>query len=144
MSASFDYFVGELRCACGAVTAGARSNAQTKLRDHPDLAELGAGAPLELSEASARDAGYAVLRPIDSPKTRILQVWECPACGTPQNWLEVTLRAGRIASVESVALGEALPRANFAMEEDLIVEAASRSGRSSSGMTVEEALGLLA
>lgn len=142
----FDWFVGELTCpSCGAVSAAdGRTNAQTKLHAHPRQHELAAGDELVFDRAGAVDAGYVPLGPEPDRDVRLLQNWECPSCPESWLWLQVTVREGRIHSVESVVLdAEVLASAHYIEEDALVFEAARRADRGSLGMGAEEALRLL-
>lgn len=126
----FDWFVAELDCrACGRRSPPDNTTSvQTKLRESPRQNCLVVGDELAVTPETAEDARYTLLRPPDGPDVRILQHWTCPSCdGFPPQWLEVVVRSGRIASIESVVLDrDALDRAHFIEDESLYLA----SGRS--------------
>lgn len=142
----FDWFVSALSCsACGEVSAAdAGTNAQTKLRARPRQERLCVGAPLQVSIESGLNAGYIAAGPYPGDALRILQGWECPACGSDVNWLRVVVEDGRITAIEAVPMSQAvLADAHLVEEEALLREASRRSGRSTIGMSSSEALSLL-
>jgi hypothetical protein len=127
MGYTLDYFVAPLRCpVCGNVSpADESTNMQTKIRDNPELAYLGVGHPLEIRPEEMAASGYLTIRPPDqSGEIRILQSWECPACGQAFNWAEIVVKDGVIQSIEAVPLDRAtLGRANYISDDSIYVAA---------------------
>ena len=69
MGYTFDYLVGELRCAFCDTVSGAdeRTNMTTRLRDEPGLAFLGVGDMLPVDTERALKADYLLVR---EPRSR--------------------------------------------------------------------------
>lgn len=127
----FDWFVAPLRCrSCGAVSdADGSTDVQTKLHDSPRQNYLGVGAALVVTRRSAEESGYSTLREPGGPEVLILQNWVCRTCKAwPPLWLEVSIRDGRIAGIESVDFEPALKRAHFIEDESLLLYAAGVPG----------------
>jgi len=118
----FDYFVGELKCPiCGNVScADSSTNIQTKIRNTPNFRLLSVGCELNADHDSLMDADYYF---IQSPQGNILELidmWECPSCGSPRNWAQITIREGIIINIISVPLTyEILRGANYIIDEGL-------------------------
>ncbi len=121
MGYSFDFFVGRMECpSCGTVSAADDStNMQTYVRDDPQLAFLGEGAPLEAEAGNLLESGYLLIRaPSPGEAVRILQSWECPSCGAPYHWGEIVVRDGIIERVAAVAMNRAVfERSHFIAAE---------------------------
>jgi hypothetical protein len=100
-----DYFVAPLRCArCGRVSSADRStNMSTHLRIEADNSSLPVGSRLAIDLAHVADSGYLPLAPADGAELRLLETWDCPACGA-LNWAEVKITAGVISTIEAVEL----------------------------------------
>jgi hypothetical protein len=120
----FDYFIGSLKCpVCQNVSrADSSTNMQTKLRNQPSLDELGLGHRLSINQQIAEAAGYLTVRqPNSGEAIHILNTWECPFCGVPYNWAQITVQNERIEEVLAVAKSrEVLLQAHFVSEECLI------------------------
>ncbi|MBF2048763.1 MAG: hypothetical protein IGS54_15620 [Elainella sp. C42_A2020_010] len=120
----FDYFVGSLRCpVCQNISrADSSTNMQTKLCNKPSLDELGVGHKLSINQQIAEAAGYlTVQQPNPDEAIHILNTWECPFCGTPYNWAQITVQNEMIEEVLAVAKSrEVLSQVHFVSEECLI------------------------
>lgn len=124
----FDWFVAELTCRrCGRRSpADNTTSVQTKLREDARQDCLGVGAALTVTPESAEDARYTLLSLPKGPDIRILQHWECPACGDLAQWLQVVVRDGTIASIEPLRFdAAALEAANYVEDETLLFAAAA-------------------
>src|SRR5262245_38146603 len=131
----FDVFVAELRCPnCGRVIPITANTAmQTHLRDDADGAELRVGFefnPHDLTTRSILGSGYALIaEPPPGGPIRLLDVWNCPECGTEQ-WAMIAIENGRIARIEAVVLDRAtLDAANFISETNAELAAERVAGR---------------
>jgi len=139
----FDWFVAELTCAkCGKRSPPDNTTSvQTKLHPSPRQNFLEAGSQLPLTPESAENARYTLLSPPTGPEIRILQNWECPACGDLAQWLEVVICDGRITGIDSVTFGAArLAAAHYIEDESLLFAAASHP--EAPPMLVDRALAL--
>lgn len=124
----FDWFVAELTCSkCGRRSpADNTTSVQTKLREDARQDCLGVGAALTVTPESAEDARYTLVSPPQGPEVRILQHWECPACGDLGQWLQVVVRDGTIASIEGIRFdAAALAAAHYIEDETLLFAAAA-------------------
>ena len=124
----FDWFVAELTCqACGRLSpADNTTSIQTKLRADARQNCLAVGAALAVTRDSAEDARYTMVSAPTGPDVRILQHWECPACGDLAQWLEVIVREGKIVSIEAIRFdAAALKAANYVEDETLLFAAAA-------------------
>jgi len=118
--ATFDYFVGTLKCgACDYGCDDRSSNIQTKLRVRPELADLKVGDKPEVNWHDIGSAGYLqVAESVDADTISILETWECPSCDKPFNWARIEIRNGSIESIHEVDLtSEVLQSANFICED---------------------------
>lgn len=114
--ATFDYFVGLVRCAeCNHVCNDRSSNIQTKLRVRPTLADLKVGDDLDVDWSDVTSAGYLkVAEPVNADTVSLLETWECPSCDKPFNWARIEIVTGRIESIREIDLTfESLQSANF-------------------------------
>jgi hypothetical protein len=113
---SHDVIAARLRCpSCGAANPGDEVRMQVWWTANPENRTLRAGDSTGgLPDPEA--AGYLPLgdRAPGEP-LRILDTWECGACGRPYQWAVTTVDdQDRIVSVEAVELGaEALRTAHF-------------------------------
>lgn len=133
MGYTFDYFVGTLQCpVCGTVSAAdASTNMQTYIRAAPELAYLGVGHPLIIEPEAMADRGYLTIRrPLPGVPIRILQTWECPTCGAPFNWAEITVGAGTIEHIEAVSLTRKVVEKAHYISNEVISVVAELTGRS--------------
>lgn len=123
----FDWFVAELTCRkCGRRSAADNTTSvQTKLREDARQNCLGVGAALTVTPESAEDARYTLLSLPSGPEIRILQHWECPACGDLGQWLEVVVHDGQIASIESIRFDAAVLAAAHYIEDETLLFAAT-------------------
>lgn len=139
----FDWFVAELTCRrCGRRSpADNTTSVQTKLREDARQNCLGVGSALSVTPASAEDARYTLISEPAGPEVRILQHWECPGCGDLGQWLEVVVRDGRIAAIESVRFdAAALASAHYIEDETLLFAATAHPD--APPMLVDRALAL--
>lgn len=132
MSAGFDFFVGFLKCpVCGRVSAADSStNMQTYIRDEPELANLGVGQHIDIDPAAMQEKHYWAIQPIVSDKPiKLLEVWDCPFCGHPANWAEITILDGTIVSVEAVPLNRTIFEDAHFISDECISEASDLTGK---------------
>lgn len=118
--ATFDYFVGSVKCTvCGHTCSDRSSNMQTKLKVRPSLSDLRVGDCLDLNWSDLCSAGYIEISvPVRADTLTILEPWECPDCGKSYNWAMVEITDGRIQSIHEIALSaESLQKANYISEE---------------------------
>src|SRR5689334_3580846 len=125
---AFDVFIAPLRCLdCGAVVED--GEIQTHIRGAlADGSTLGIGTELDAADLE-RDhlarAGYALVNEPDAgAPVRLLDVWNCPQCGTEQ-WAMIEIADGKIRKIEAVALNrKVLDSANYISEEnaDLVAQ----------------------
>jgi hypothetical protein len=141
MAFKFDYFVAPLRCAaCGAVALADHSTGmQTAIRDEPRMAYLGVGHALDVRPEAVADRGYLTVQaPPGGGPYRILQRWDCPACGSVHNWAEVVVSDGVIASIAAVVLDRpTLERCHF-LDEEAKGVAAAMAGREYTDLTYDD------
>ncbi|WP_141594507.1 hypothetical protein [Myxococcus sp. AB056] len=108
MTNSYDYFAGKLKCiACGETTSiDSPTNIQTYISDKPEGRVLSEGDAVQVDvrriENDEYDGYFTVTPPTEQEPVRILQAWDCPACGSPLNWAEIVLGDGVIHSIVSV------------------------------------------
>lgn len=106
----FDYFVAAMRCGvCGQMSpADSSTNMQTHLRDDADHRELAVGFlldPMEVRPQDIASSGYPQVAPQPADGTfALLETWECPACGAPDQWARIEVRDGVITAIDAVAL----------------------------------------
>lgn len=121
----FDYFVGNLLCPVCEVVSDADhlTNIHTNIRKKPQFAYLGVGHPLEIDLEEMKDSGYLLIQmPKLNEAIRILQIWECPSCGNPYNWVKIVVFEEIIAEITNVPLNrEVLENAHF-ISDDCIDE----------------------
>lgn len=104
---SYDYFAATLKCLeCGEVShADTSTNMQTYLQDPGSHSVLRVGASLALEPSRVCHSeydGYFYSGAALTNTIRILQSWECPACGSAPNWAQIEVVDGQIARIESV------------------------------------------
>jgi len=119
--ASFDYFVGNLRCSkCGSISrADLSTNMQTKLSLTPKLTELGVGQRVYADWRDLCAAGYVcITRPLIEDSLVLLDLWECPVCFTPFNWAKIIIEHSIIRVIESVDLTAAIVESANYISED--------------------------
>lgn len=92
---------------------------QTKIRLHPELAELRIGDQLAVNWQEIPEAGYlAVYSPEKADAITILETWECPSCDKPFNWARIKIENGRIKSIHETELTTAtLLESNYISDE---------------------------
>jgi hypothetical protein len=135
MAYSYDFFVAPLTCPqCGATSpADESTNMQTYLRDNPSRALLGVGDALPLDVDRIRRDDYEGYRAIRAPDggepIRILQSWECPACGGALNWAEIEVRDGKIRGIHAVPLDRAHFERSHLIANDVISVASALTGK---------------
>jgi len=114
---TLDYLVAQMCCpCCGHVSpADFTTEMQTRLREAPQLADIGVGDELPTCPVRAAACGYIVLRESGPGEGAVLlHTWGSPACGTPFQWAAVVVRDGKIASIEPTQLTrQAIERANY-------------------------------
>jgi rubredoxin len=129
----YDFFVGTLLCpVCGAYAPrDSSTNMQTKIRDEPDLVDLGVGDPLIIDPETVEQRGYLVVRqPALDEAIYMLDTWECPNCGFPYNWAEIVVQDNLIQDVFAVPLDKAtLEGANY-ISTECISTVTALTGRS--------------
>ena len=129
----YDWFVAKLRCPeCGTTSAAtSATNMQTHLRDDADSSELGVGAhldPLDVRPDDILNSGYQLVsRPQPGQPIRLLEVWNCPACGHANNWAMISIDVSddaTIEGIEAVRLDRAnLDKAHFISDSCMFVAA---------------------
>ena len=109
--ARFDWFVGDLECPhCRAISPrDASTEMHTYLRDLADEyapeACLGVGDSLDEIDTGEFQWSYRTIQEPDvSEEIRILQGWRCRSCSAGDNWAEIVIRGGVIASVSATPL----------------------------------------
>ena len=118
---TFDYFVGKLSCPkCSAISlCNSSTNIQTKLTNNPGMKEytIGSLVPILWDEISI--SGYLEISQPENPRDMIiLEVWECPTCDSPYNWVRITIKNSIITQMESVLLNtQSLNSSNYITEE---------------------------
>lgn len=118
--ATFDYFVGPLRCSiCENISSDSSANMQTKLLKYPSLKQLAVGDLIDADWSEVCAAGYLKIADPDRLDTvTILETWECPKCGEPFNWAKISIAEGKIVSIDSIELtAEIIRTANYITEE---------------------------
>ena len=118
--ATFDYFVGLLRCStCGNVGRGTTTNMQTKMSKHPSLKEIGMCNSIDADWSAICEAGYLkIVEPPERDTITILETWDCPKCDKPSNWARIIIMRGKIELVESIVLSaEIVQGANYITED---------------------------
>lgn len=127
----FDWFVASLRCpVCGTVSPNTSvTNMQTHLRDDANGSELAVGTlldPLDVRRDDILNSGYLLVSdPVEGEAIHLLEVWECPSCGSADNWALITISGTEIIEIKEIALNRtALESANFISEvnADLLAE----------------------
>ena len=117
----FDYFVGKLKCpVCSKISnADSSTGMQTKIRKKPQLEELSVGEPLVVSFEDMKNAGYyKISLPQTNEQICILDMWECPFCGSPRNWAKIVINDEVIQEISSVSkTKEVLENAHFLSDE---------------------------
>jgi hypothetical protein len=127
----FDYFVAPMTCrVCGQTSpADSSTNMQTHLRDDADHRELSVGFaldPLEVRPQDITSSGYLPVAPQAADATfTLLETWECPACGSADQWARISVRDAVIAAIDSVALDRAtLETSNFISDQCFMIASA--------------------
>jgi len=119
--ATFDYFVGNLRCPkCGSVSKeDSSTNMQTKLSMHPQLGELAVGDRVNADWGHVGGAGYLCINPpLVNDSVLLLESWECPMCDKAFNWARICIEYSVIRAIEDVDLTTAVVQsANYISEE---------------------------
>ncbi len=118
--ATFDYFVGPVKCSmCGHTCDDRSSNMQTKLQVRPLLSELRVGDCIDVNWSDVVSAGYIEISvPVRAGTLTILEPWDCWNCGKSYNWAMVEITECRIKSIHEIALSvESLEKANYISEE---------------------------
>ncbi|HEY5760448.1 MAG TPA: hypothetical protein VIU34_31705 [Steroidobacter sp.] len=100
---------------------------QTKIRDQPKLEDLRVGDVVPTDGASGC---YQQIKALEEDEpVRLLDCWECPACGTGRNWAEIVIYKGIITSIEAVPFDRAhLERCHF-VSDDAIGEVHLRTDK---------------
>jgi len=135
MPHSYDFFVAAMTCPiCGRVSpADTSTNMQTYLRDAPDMASLTVGDALTIDPERIRRQDYEGYLTVNVPEpgepVRMLLTWECPSCGSPLNWAEVTVRDGTIESIQAVRIDRERFERSHLLSNDSISLAAEVSGQ---------------
>lgn len=117
MRFSFDYFVGHMKCSkCGTISPADRStNMQTKICAVPGMYCYGIGDKLFLDSVKVEESGYLLINETKSERTfKLLDTWECDACGEPFNWAMITIENCRITLVKEIEVTDDFPNcANY-------------------------------
>jgi hypothetical protein len=146
VEASYDYFVGALRCkSCGKVSAeDNRTNMQTAVRDHRALESLGKGARVQIDpSADIEGRGYRLVHPAENDALTLLQTWACPHCNAGGLWARVVIKGGVIAEVAAIDLNRrTLEEASY-IAEDAIDVARRLSGRSYDDLLDQDVVAVL-
>src|SRR5262245_42470937 len=147
MGYTLDYLAAELTCSrCGAVSpADWSTEMTTRLRDDPQLANLGVGDELPVDTARALASGYLLVRePAPDEPVILLHQWTCPACGYAYNWAEVVIEDGVIASIQTIELNQAaFARAHYIVDDVREIAADLAGVRSSLNLGDDEVIRIL-
>lgn len=132
MAYSYDNFVAVLKCpVCGNVTSlDDPIEMHTYIRDHPNAEDLGVGSPLPIEtrdfEQNTYD-GYLKVNPPAGDEVRLLNPWNCPACGS-YNWAEIVVRGGVIESITAAPLNRETLERSHLISNEADFEAAALAG----------------
>ncbi|MFQ5776212.1 MAG: hypothetical protein ACE5GS_16975 [Kiloniellaceae bacterium] len=127
MGFTFDFFVAPLQCEwCDVISpADHTTNMQTYIREWAGMETLTVGDEVDISPEQLDRANYWRVRdPRPDEALWLLECWECPNCGAPQNWALIAVRGGVLADIHAVTLN----RTTFERAHYLTVNVADIAG----------------